>query len=287
MDLPSKMLLHPDNTARPVDARWRRIVDLCRNKKPRKHRHDDSWVRDGLRYLQQWDKCEAAYQFERLTIAMPDFDAAHRLRRGDDRLARARLEAQLLAGRTIGEAAATCGLSAETVRAYEAVHFQVIGRRDASAFIYTEAIGMSVLRPLLDEFESETFIKLMGFQRGFEFSEAGYRYFRGGVQVPERLEEATTAHLEELAALLRVRAFIATRVASRRGSPHAERITEVMRSLERYVARGRLQPARPSVNQAGGGLGLDLPVQVPADVPTQDKQPQWWPAIRNILHSAA
>jgi hypothetical protein len=287
MDLPSHMLMNPSNTARPVNARWLRIVDVHRTGKLAKRKHDDDWIRRGLKHLQRWEKCVNICLHEQLTLEMPDFDAAYRLRFGEDRLARARLEGQLLAGRTVEEAAATCGLLVDEVQAYETIHYQVFGRLNASAFIFTEAIGMSVLRPLLDEGDHDMLLKLMAYQRGHESSEAAYRYFRGGVQVPERLEEATTAHLDELAALLRVRAFIATRVASRRGSPHAERIIEVTKSLERYVARRRLQPERSKDDQAGGDLVQGLAAHARADVPTQDKQPQWWPAIRNILHSAA
>ena len=286
MDIPSKMLMHPANSSRPVDARWLRIVDLNQSRKPARHKHDDEWIRDGLQHLRKWEKCEAASQFEKLTVAMPHLDAAHRLRFGEDRLARARLEALLLSGRTIEEVATPCGLSAEAVGAYEAIHFQVLGRLDAIAFVCPEAIGAHVACSSFHEVESDTLLRLIGYRGGADFAEAAYRYFREGIRLPDQVDGASEEELEELVIRLEVFAFVQAKMLPHPLCRIALRVLELVRSLERYIAhRGNVAP--PAVLAGvGHDLGLDEPNPCQSNSTAQENPPCWWTALKSLLKAA-
>src|SRR4051812_28996114 len=115
MKLPSALLLAPQHTARPVDARWQRITDLADRGEPALHRWDDAWVRRGLDFLNRLRACQTEADRERLAQDLPDLDTAHRLHASADPLPRAILEARLLAGLSVADAATTCSLTQATV----------------------------------------------------------------------------------------------------------------------------------------------------------------------------
>ncbi len=138
------MLLHPGNTARPVDARWQRVVELHQLGLRATCDFDDCWVRDGLQFFARWEADRDLRQRERFAEGMPDFAAAHRLHGRSDALERGRVEALLLAGQSVEAVAAACGLATAGVAAYEALHFQVVGRLGAWSFILSSAFSVPV-----------------------------------------------------------------------------------------------------------------------------------------------
>src|SRR5579884_1729643 len=195
-ELPTAMLMSPGHTARPVDARWRRIVDLADRRKRATYRYDDGWIKVGLLYLNRLRRCRTDADRARLARSMPGVDDAYKLHQAD-KVTRGIVEARLLAGQGVQEVAAACGMTPEAVGVYEKLFFQVFGRLGAWFFVLNRAMGVNLWDGSLTEDDADVFLKLFAFQKGPIFLEAMIGYFRHGLRVPERLEEATAEQLEE------------------------------------------------------------------------------------------
>jgi hypothetical protein len=199
----------------------------------------------GFRYALALLACESAADEEGLARALPDLEAAFRLHAGPDKLARGILEARLLAGQTIEETAAACGLAPEAVRAYEALFFHVLGKLHSRMYILIQAVGGDLWGGGLTEDDVDVLLKLYGFLKGPIFLEWLIRYFRGGWSAPERLEDASIEQLQELILMLELRALIQARVLPFPECLRAERLWAQTRELQRHIdARsGNLQAA--------------------------------------------
>ena len=209
MDLPSTLLLSPDFTARPVDARWQRVVDLAGQGRRARHRFDDQWVKQGLRYLRRLNRCHEDEARNRLAEALPAIDVAYRLRHGDP-FSRAVVEARLLAGQSISEVASACEMTSEAVGAYEALFFSVLDRREARSFIMIEAMGGNLWDGSLTPEDGGVWMRFFAYLKGPLFLEPLIQYYRGWT-LPERLEDVTAEQLSETVDMLQVRALILSR----------------------------------------------------------------------------
>ncbi len=280
MDLPSTLLLSPAFPNRPVDARWLRVLDLAaRGRSRARHRYDDDWVRAGLRYLARLNRCNDEDARRCLNEAFPDVDAACRLHQGD-RVTRGVVEARLLAGQSPAEVAAVEGLTPGAVEAYEALFFQVVGRREAKSFILIEAIGGRLWDGKLTEENADVLLKLFGYLKGPLFLEAFVRYFRLGLRFPEDPASATLQELDELATMLQVRAVVQARVLP---FPHCVRVLRLwqlsceLRAFAAGVPVGAMSPLTT--------------VDVPRDARQMSAAPTpsdsaWWSEVRATAGAA-
>jgi hypothetical protein len=87
----------------------------------------DPWIASAMAYLQARQACVTTKETDRLARKMPHVHAAYVLYTSRDKLARGLVEARLLAGQSIEQTAAACGLPAEVVHCYEALFFRVRG----------------------------------------------------------------------------------------------------------------------------------------------------------------
>jgi hypothetical protein len=243
MCIPSCLLLAPSNTARPVDARWKRIVDLADRGEPAAHRYDDQWVRHGLVYLNRLRSCLGEQDRARLAQEFSAIDTAYKLYGSTNKLDRAILEARLLARQTIDEVAAFCGIPVEAVVIYEGLFFQVLGRLDSRAFILIAAVcpDGKLWDGTLTEDDTDVLLKVYGYLKGPIFLEELIRYFRRGCSVPHQLEKASRAELENVAAMLRVRAVIHSRVAPFPRCLRAHLVMNLTRELGDYLSSREAQ----------------------------------------------
>ena len=227
--------MHPYHSARPVAARWHRINDLIDCGRRPCHELDDAWIRRGWAYVLRLRACRLQHDRENLSREFPDMDAAYRLNTSDDKMEHAVVEARLLARQTVDEVAVATGLPNEAVTAYEAIFFQVLGRLDAPLFIIPQAIGMSLTGEGLRETDTDILLRLLAYQAGPPYLERVLRYFRVGIRIPQPFDHATRAELEELAAMLGVRAVILAKVLP---FPQCRRATVLMQlsnELRAYV----------------------------------------------------
>ncbi len=233
MELPSALLLSPHN-AGPVGARWRRAADLADRGEPATHEWDDGWVRRGLDYLNRLRACRDDGQRRHLAREAADIAAAHRLHMTADKLARGTLEARLLAGQTIEETAAACGLSAGAVEAYHELFFHVRGSLGAKGYIFSQAIGGKVWYGLTED-DVDVLLKQYAYLKGPFYLEAMLLYFRGEWSVPERLESASREQLERLAIALGIRAVVKVRVLPFPECLRVQRLMSLVKELWGYI----------------------------------------------------
>ncbi len=242
------------------------------------------WVRDGLRFLVRWEACRDAGQRERLAAAMPDFAAAHRLHQCSDLLERACVEALLLAGQSFEAIAATSDLGPAAVAAYEALHFQVRGRLDAWSFILGHAFEVPVHGLAVLPADGGLLVKLMGYRGGAAFAEAGVRYFRRGIPLPDRLEGDDLHGLHELAESLRVHAFVTSWTLPHPQCRRALRTLALADEVERHVASLRRRFSgrnAASIFEANHVLkGSMRNAAGPAETP------MWWAALQELAVAA-
>jgi len=295
VELPSEMLMHPSHTARPVDARWQRVCDLARRAKRARHKWDDDWVRLGLRYLNRLSACSSDADRARLARQMPDLDAAYHLHATAGRLERGVVEGRLLAGQTVEQVAAACGLSTAAVTAYEKLFFQVLGRLDAREFIYIHAVGPKMWTGF-EEDDVDLLLKVRGFQRGPLTLELLLNYLRHGLQVPDRLEGAGRERLEELVMMLTTKACVQSRTLPFPRCVRALRLVALSDELAAYVAS---LPARESAGkEARSGEAAKVcwegvcspPVAAPEPAegvpPLGEDRGAWWSAWRAAVLAA-
>src|SRR5262249_56031887 len=113
-------------------------------------------------------------------------------------LARGILEARVLARQSFEEVAAACGLTPQAVEAYHDLFFAVRGRLQSWCFILIHAVGGDLWGGTLSEDDADVLLRLFGYLKGPLFLQERIGYFRGGLAVPERLEDATAGQLRDL-----------------------------------------------------------------------------------------
>jgi len=204
--------MHPHYLTRPVDARWRRINELVDRGQSPSHEYDDAWIKRGCAYRHRLRECNVDEECEHLAIDYPEIAAAYCLHSIGDKLARAVVEARLLAGQSITDVAAATGMTAEAVEAYEAVFFQVIGRLDAPLFIIPEATGMPLTGEGVCETDTDILLKFFAYKAGPLYLELVLRYIRNGMAVPQRFNRASRAELDELVTMLEIRSVMLAKV---------------------------------------------------------------------------
>ena len=190
-----------------VDDRWRRVCRTARAGRLQPGPDDDEWVARGLGYMGALLACRGDAGRQELARALPDLDSAYRLHRHSDCMARGLVEARLLAGQSFEETAAACGLTADAVRAYEALHFWVRHRLHARGWIISWAIGPKCWDGLTER-DVDVILKRVAFHGGPVLLEQTLKYYTSGWSVPRTLAVLTRAEVGELQERLHTRAFI-------------------------------------------------------------------------------
>ncbi len=209
-ELPPDILLCPFNTGGPVDLRWRVICQLIQGVYSRRA-WKDPWIRRGLRYQRASLACQSDADRRRLALEMPDLDTAYQLHASSDKLARGIVEASMLSGMSVAQVAEFTGLTLEAVQAYEALFFQVLGKLEARLFILFEAIGGKFHHGLTEE-DIDVFLKWVAYFKGPLILPSMVRYYTSGRTMPDRLDGLTREELEDLHAMLSIRALILSHV---------------------------------------------------------------------------
>jgi hypothetical protein len=237
--IPTSLLMDPNHTARPVDARAQRVRDLFASGRRRtRHRHDDLWIRRALRYLWRQDQCYNDASRKRLATAYPDIHEAYRINQGPD-LDRAEIEARLLARQSISEVAAVTGLTLAGVTAYEALFFSVIDRLDAGSFILTSAMGGNIWDESIGPEDAGPWLRFFGYLKGPIFLQPIIRYYRRGWSLPDGLEKATHDDVE----MLQVKALILARSLPFPECFRAARLWDLSIELKGHLERRGADPA--------------------------------------------
>jgi len=237
MKLPSAILLSPDFSARPVDARWQRIMDLADRGEQATHQYDDRWVGMGLAYVHRLQACVTDADRERLAREMSHIHAAHQLHKTSNKLARGIVEARLLAGQTVEDTAVACGLAPDTVQAYERLFFAVVGLREHWAYLMCEAIGEKGWYGLKEE-DVDVILKRLGLLRGPLMVDQMVHYYTTPWKVPEQLDELTRDQVDELAFRLQTRTLILAMVLPCDQCHRAVRLYSLVQELRSMFGAG-------------------------------------------------
>ena len=230
--------LNPMNpyAARPVNARWQRVVHLAYNGKRANGPWDDDWVRYGLHYFKRLQACRNESERTLISQGMSDLDAAYRLYTASDKMERAVVEARLLAGQTVEETAAACNLPEKVIVAYEEMFFHVLESLKGWIYILFNAVGMPLDDEKLTEDDRDILLKFYAYRKGPLFLEDLLRYFRNGIRVPERLDQASRDELEELVVMLELEAVVLSRVLPLEKCIRVFRAMTLAREVQAYIA---------------------------------------------------
>jgi hypothetical protein len=182
-----------------VDHRWRLAVERVRNR-PRRHPPPpDEWVDQAQRFVTAVVACREETERDAVAGEFPAIEAAFRLRTSPNKMARAAVEARLLAGLSINEVAAACGLPPAVVNAYEQLFFTVTDRLNDALNILEFAVGEPHFdRSLRTEEDLDVLLKWAAYTYGPLLLEELVAYFATGCKVPERLDGLTREQLEEV-----------------------------------------------------------------------------------------
>ena len=227
--------MNPYGTA-PVNARWQRVVHLAYNGKRANDPWDDDWVRYGLHYFKRLQACRNESDRTLLSQGMSDINVAYRLYTASNKMDRTVVEARLLAGQTVEETAAACNLPEKVIVAYEKMFFHVLESLNHPIYILFTAVGMPLDDESLTEDDRDILLKFYAYRKGPLFLEDLLRYFRNGIRVPDRLDQASRDELEELVVMLEVEAVVLSRVLPLEKCSRVFRAMMLAREVQAYIA---------------------------------------------------
>ena len=227
---------------RPSDWRWQLARLSLQKRLPRRPLLRDPWVRRCRSFLRT--ECNKGQSCRRSRREPSDtvLSGAFGVRFGPDPLVAAELEARVLAGSSpelIGE---HCGLSAESVAAYEALFFDVRPLLEATSYILHRVIG----RPIIDGFSLSdlgSIWRFFGYMRGRHTLEVLLYTFPG--REPRPWPASSPATPEQRARLIEAcRGAVLTRCLPRVSSSvrHLKQTMELLAA--RSQARRAIQPSR-------------------------------------------
>jgi hypothetical protein len=189
----------PWQSVRHVDHRWRVAVHRVRRRLPPDPRPEDEWVTKSERFIAAVVACRDEAERETVARRFPELDAAFSLRTAADKLARAGVEARILAGLPVAEVAAACGLAPSAIELYERLFFEVRARLPDKLYVLRHAVGPKHFdRTSRTEENFDTLLRWAGFAYGPLLVEELARYFALGAKMPERLDGLTPAQWDEL-----------------------------------------------------------------------------------------
>jgi hypothetical protein len=291
MQMPIPMLqpLHAYNTARPVDARWKWVEHLADAGKLANDPDDDEWIKRGLTYLNRLRACKAETDRGRLAFDMPDFDAAHRLHTSS-KLDRGEVEGRLLARQTVEDVSGTCGLTVKAVSAYEALFFEVLHRLDAHLFIILAAVRITPCLYNVKEDEVDVLLRFFAYTRGLAHFELALRYFRNGIQIPERLDQASRADLEELVEMMAMKAGVLAVVLPFAKMRRAFQLMALAKEIEAFTTlkfgMPGVEPAKPVSQRAASLLEAMDPEAKPTTLVGATGSKEWCSSLREAVMAA-
>jgi hypothetical protein len=265
------MELCPSNPNQPVDARWRLAVNHVQNRFRDTTDRDEPTTR-AIDFLYALVACADEAQRERLAQDMPAMDAAYRLHRTEDKLARGLLEARLLTRMPFAEVATSCEISEETVQLYHDLYMNVRSKLHLREWIVDRAIGEKAWYGIKEE-DVDVFLKHLGFLKGPFMIQALERYFREGLKIPDTLEGLTREQLVDLKLKVGARSVILIRVLPPEKSQRAWLLHELEQRLQTLIASWS-DDTRPL------GQASLLAAITPAE------QEQWWREWRKVAVAA-
>jgi hypothetical protein len=189
----------PWQSVQQVDDRWQSAVNRVRRRLPPDPRPEDEWATKSERFIAAVVACRDEAERETVAHQFPDLDAAFQLRTGPDKLARALVEARLLARMPVPEVAAASGLTPQAVEVYERLFFATTEQIDNTRYILHYAVGPKHRdRSSRTEEDLDTLLRWAGYIFGPLLVEELARYFALGAKMPERLDGLTPMQWDEL-----------------------------------------------------------------------------------------
>jgi len=197
-----------DNPMRPPAWRWLRVQYLLDNGRRPFFRWDDSWIGSCLRFHRRLAACDTEQERDELKHAGRHFHYAWLLWSEHDELRRSIVEARLLAGESFESIGGKHAMPADTVRAYEAIYYNVLELRNRPAYILHTAIGPRLQRIASGRPDWPTLFKLVGYSYGASFLDWFIRGYEYELR-PSSDREVTNAFSEIQQDALRFRSFVA------------------------------------------------------------------------------
>ena len=165
------------NPLRRPDWKWQRAIGIHQGTHPPTTAKIDGpagsfMIRRAVRFLEALDRGRNDYQHLTLCADMPDLYWAYYAYSVHTAGMRKTLEAYLLTGATDQELAETIGMTPETIRAYEALFFNVRDKLRYREYILNCAIGTQAIQRGIHGNETELLWKLYGYFYGVHFLQA-------------------------------------------------------------------------------------------------------------------
>ena len=192
---------------RPADWRWRSALHLAdcglRASSPCT---GDEWTRAGLRFVMALRRCQDAAEHSRLAQDMPDIAVAWEIHTAEPAMPRWIIEARILAAEPEDVIATKTGQTAEAIRCYEQLFFDVRPSLRVCDYITNIVIGPRL--QMLSEGDVDVLLKLVGYRCGGVMLDAWIHYYERSSRPPAIIDGLDTEQLKELELMLSIRAAI-------------------------------------------------------------------------------
>jgi hypothetical protein len=204
-----KHLPNPHDPFRSPARRWLRCQYLLQHGRPHSCLDDrQTWT--AFRFLWAYQRCRDDAARGRLARHHPALAEAHAFFSSATPLARAEVEARLLAGQDDRGIADRCRLSAAAVMWFHDIFYDVRPCLHARYHITNVVIGPKAHADLTED-DPDVLLKLFGYEYGPAAVDDLVRFFQRPPVVPARLDEMGFLELQELHHLLRIKAAILAR----------------------------------------------------------------------------
>jgi hypothetical protein len=219
----------PRSPYRVLDWRSRLASFIADGGRPPRRSWIDPSVASAVRYIEYTER-----RRRRRPPRFATLSEAYRLRTGENRRLRDELELRILAGESYVDAAVKCGLSADAVKAYEQLYFNIADRLSSVDFIGAVVVGPSAYTWDCEK-PFSTCIKLLVYRFGAPIVDHLVRYANGLDRAASEasLCQSTDSGLD--AALQRLIKIMSMPITDAT-APKLLRLTVVMRNLERDAA---------------------------------------------------
>jgi hypothetical protein len=205
--IPTTFLPSPHDPWQPPDRRRRRCDYLLQHGRRPDPAGDDPDTWAAWRYLCGLSRRRDAAGRGRLARRFPAVAEAHNFYTSAEPLARAELEARLLAHEGDEAIAARLGLSPAGVAAYHALYFAVRPRLHAGGHVWGAVLGGKAHQGLAPD-DHESLLRVYGYALGSRGVDALLDYLRDPPAVPASLDGLDPAGLRQLRDRLRVKLHV-------------------------------------------------------------------------------
>jgi hypothetical protein len=199
----------PHDPFKPLDRRWLRAGHLVESGLSPSPHHDDAWVERAVAYRRALAACRDDEDRLRLAERLPAVAEAHRLFTTALPLARAELEARLLAGESDDAIAAKMALTSAGVAAYQATFYCVRPRLRADGYIQGVVLGGTVHSGLAPD-DREMLLRVCGYALGPRGVDDALDYLRDPPVMPASFDALDPTALRKLRDRLLVKLHVLT-----------------------------------------------------------------------------